>query len=94
MIYTLVGLEQCGFILGRSAFDNVIDAQEVSHRLENDSSTPPMMITKIDIEQAFDTIDWNVILAILHKMMFPECWICWIKACLSYASFSFLVNGK
>ncbi|XP_039142194.1 uncharacterized protein LOC120279334 [Dioscorea cayenensis subsp. rotundata] len=51
------------------------------------------MIYKIDIEKAFDTIEWPVILATLRRMHFPEIWITWIKSCLSSSSFSFIVNG-
>lgn len=51
------------------------------------------MIAKIDIDKAFNTVEWNAILAILQKMNFPGLWISWIYYCLSSASFSFLING-
>lgn len=53
-----------------------------------------MMLLKIDIEKAFDTIEWLAILATLRKMNFPQVWISWIQECLSSSSFSLLVNGS
>lgn len=52
------------------------------------------MITKIDIEKAFDIVDWKAIIATLQRMEFPKAWISWVKSCLSSASFSFLINGS
>lgn len=66
----------------------------MAHSLESDTDKPPRMLAKIDIEKAFDTIEWVAILATLSKMVFLEIWISWIRSCLSFASFSFLVNGS
>lgn len=90
----LVGIEQNGFISGRDAYDNIISAQEIAHSLEFDSSVLPRMILKIDVEKAFHTLEWNVVLATLQRMLFPERWISWIKNSLSSASFSFIINDK
>lgn len=91
----LVSMEQSGFLPGRTAFDNIIAVQEVAHSLESDTSNPPpRMIAKIDIEKVFDTIEWSAILATLQRFRFPDLWISWIKACLSLASFSLLINGN
>lgn len=51
------------------------------------------MLLKLDIEKAYDTINWNAILAILSKMNFPHIWISWISTCLNSGSFSLLING-
>lgn len=52
------------------------------------------MLLKIDIEKAYDALEWNTILATLTLMNFPACWIDWIKAYLTSISYSFLINGK
>ncbi|XP_039120543.1 uncharacterized protein LOC120256952 [Dioscorea cayenensis subsp. rotundata] len=89
-----VGREQAGFIIDRGAFDNVIVVQEVVHSLEHDRLFPPRMLVKLDIEKAYDTLSWSVILATLTKMNFPAKWISWISSCLSSSSFSILINGS
>lgn len=94
LVMNLVDIEQNGFISGCGAYDNTIAAQEITHSLESDSSVLPRMILKVNVEKAFDTIEWNVVLTNLQIMLFPERWISWIKNYLSSASFSFIINGK
>lgn len=65
----------------------------MAHSIENDYSNPPSMILKVDIEKAYNTLEWKVILATLTKMSFLKIWVSWIKACISSASFSFINNG-
>lgn len=90
----LIGREQCGFIPGRSPLDNIIAAQEIFHSINSDRSYPPRMVIKVDIEKAYDTLNWDSILATMTKMNFPNLWISYIKACLNSTSFSILVNGR
>ncbi|XP_039118053.1 uncharacterized protein LOC120253920 [Dioscorea cayenensis subsp. rotundata] len=71
----------------------IIAAQEIAHSLETEKDVPPRMICKIDIEKAFDNVEWPAIIATLQRMLFPENWITWISSYLNSASFSFLVNG-
>lgn len=37
----LIGKEQCGFVLGRCPFDNIITIQEVVHSIDRDLNYPP-----------------------------------------------------
>lgn len=86
--------EQAGFVSSRCSFDNIIALQEIVHTLENGTNSPPRMIIKLDIEKAYDTLNWSVILAILSKMNFPSLWLSWISTCLHSCSFSLLINGN
>jgi hypothetical protein len=52
------------------------------------------MFLKMDMEKAFDRMEWNFLLAILGKLRFSPIWISWIKTCISSASFSILLNGN
>ena len=49
------------------------------------------MMVKVDFEKAYDAIGWNVVLANLMRMNFPEQWVSWIKTCILWSSF-FLSN--
>ncbi|XP_039116442.1 uncharacterized protein LOC120251854 [Dioscorea cayenensis subsp. rotundata] len=71
----LIGIEQSGFLEGRSTFDNIIAVHELAHSLEFDKSSPPRMLVKVDIDKAFDTVEWSTILATLRRMGFPDKWI-------------------
>lgn len=71
-IHKIVGPKQNGFIPGRGTFDNIIAAQDIAHSLGYNFPVHPRMILKVDIEKAFDTIEWSVILATLCRMGFPS----------------------
>lgn len=94
IIHKLIGKEQSGFLATKSTVDNILVMQEVAHFRENDTDSPFRMIFKVEIENAYDTLEWNVILATLRSMNFPKIWIFWVKACLSLASLSFIINGQ
>lgn len=67
----LIGREQAGFIFGCSPFDNIIAMQEIVHTMDNDTKNPLRMLIKIDIEKAYDTLNWSAILSVLSKMNSP-----------------------
>ncbi|WKA01914.1 hypothetical protein VitviT2T_020163 [Vitis vinifera] len=48
----------------------------------------------MDIEKAFDHVNWNFLMEVMSKMGFGHRWINWIKWCCSTASFSLLINGS
>ena len=89
---TLVGNNQCAFIPRRSISDNILMAQELV-RGYNRSSLSPRCAIKIDLQKAFDTLDWNFILEVLSAMKFPRQFIGWIRSCLTTSMFSLSING-
>ncbi|RVW49272.1 hypothetical protein CK203_073203 [Vitis vinifera] len=52
------------------------------------------VLCKLDLEKAYDRINWDFLLSVMQKMGFGEKWAGWIKWCLSTASFSVLTNGS
>jgi hypothetical protein len=52
------------------------------------------MAVNIDMEKAFDKMEWSFLLAILTELGFHPKWINWIKLCISTSSFSVLQNGS
>ncbi|RVW54014.1 Transposon TX1 uncharacterized 149 kDa protein [Vitis vinifera] len=51
------------------------------------------LICKLDIEKAYDSINWNFLMNVLLKMGFGSRWMEWIWWCISTAKFFVLVNG-
>ncbi|RVW58237.1 LINE-1 reverse transcriptase-like [Vitis vinifera] len=87
----VISKAQGAFVEGRQILDAMLIANEaIDSTLKNNES---VILCKLDIEKAYDNVDWTFILTVMQKMGFGEKWIRWIKWCISTASFSVLVNG-
>ncbi|GLT68114.1 hypothetical protein SLA2020_403730 [Shorea laevis] len=52
-----------------------------------------LMALKLDMEKAFDSMEWDFILQILNRLGFHPTWVQWIRQCLTTTSFSILLDG-
>lgn len=48
----------------------------------------------MDIEKAYDHVNWNYLLKVLSDMGFGKKWVNWIKFCVSTVKFSIIINGS
>ena len=49
---------------------------------------------KLDINKAYDRVEWPFLQGIMQRMGFPEGWIKRVIRCVTTPSFSMLINGK
>ncbi|KAL2225604.1 UNVERIFIED_CONTAM: hypothetical protein Sindi_2948700, partial [Sesamum indicum] len=83
---------QTAFIPGRSIGDNIMLAQELFSAY-NQMRQPPRCALKVDIRKAYDTVEWDFLLAVLQLFRFPPKFTRWIEECVSTTSFSIGLNG-
>ncbi|KAL2252829.1 UNVERIFIED_CONTAM: hypothetical protein Sindi_0077600 [Sesamum indicum] len=60
----------------------------------NQMRLPPRCALKVDIRKAYDTVEWDFLLAVLQLFGFPPTFTRWIEECVSTTSFSIGLNGK
>ncbi|XP_021985761.1 uncharacterized protein LOC110881945 [Helianthus annuus] len=89
----VVSLNQSAFIPGRCISDNILLTQELLHNYHRDYG-PPRCAFKVDIQKAYDTVDWVFLEAILKGFGFHPTMVEWIMVCVSSTSFSICVNGN
>ena len=88
----LVNPAQNAFVKGRQILDASLIANKVIDSMQKRKERG--ILCKLDIEKAYDQINWKFILKVLKKMGFGNKWVNWIEWCISTATFSVLVNGS
>lgn len=68
----LTGQFPSSFILGRSIMDNVVVAQEALHSLKKKKGSKGGFILKVDLEKAYDRINWAFLKQVLKFTGFKE----------------------
>lgn len=51
------------------------------------------MVVKLDLEKAYDRLEWDFIRKVLLYLNFPDSWMKLIMSCISSSSLSVIVNG-
>ena len=83
---------QQAFVHGRQILDTVLIANEaLDSRLKDNI---PGLLLKMDIEKAFDHVNWDFLMEVMSKMGFGHRWINRMKWCCSTATFLILINGS
>ncbi|RVX06963.1 Transposon TX1 uncharacterized 149 kDa protein [Vitis vinifera] len=87
----VVSGDQNAFVRGKQILDASLVANEVidfwNKRKEK------RLICKLDIEKAYDSINWRFLMKVMVKMGFGSRWLEWIWWCISTAKFSVMING-
>nr|GEY11591.1 hypothetical protein [Tanacetum cinerariifolium] len=73
--------------------DNILIVPELMHNYHRNWGSPRCAF-KIDIQKAYDTVDWKFLENILIKFRFHNTMVKWIMACVSSTSFSLSINGN
>ena len=90
----VIGPTQCSFIPGRHRSDNIIIAQEVVHSMRIKQGNIGFMTIKIDLEKAYDRLNWNFLLQCLEDLNLPYHILEIVASCISSPSMQLLWSGE
>lgn len=80
------------FIKGRQIMDVVLVTNEYVDSRQG--SRKPWIVCKLDIQKAYDHLNWKFLLSLPEKMGFGPRWIKWISQCIHKVRFSILINRE
>jgi hypothetical protein len=88
----VISKSQSAFIKGRQILDPILIANEsLDCRLRLKELG---ILCKMDVEKAYDHVNWDFLLYMLKRCGFGAQWCSWIAFCNSSVRFSILVNGS
>lgn len=62
-------------------------------RLYNRKNTTSSCLIKIDLKKAYDSVEWNFVMEMLHALNFPRKYIGWVITCVQTTRYSITING-
>ena len=94
LLPSLISPMQADFLEGRRSSDNVIIAQELIYYLKSRKGKDGYMVIKIDLEKAYDRLEWSFVKMVLEHFEFPQEMINLIISCISTTTIALLFNGR
>ena len=93
VIPNLVSPAQSAFIQDRWITENQLIIQEILHSFKKRKVKGGFVAMKLDLQKAYDRVNWGFLKLVLHHFGFSPIFIGWIMDCVSSVPFSILVNG-
>lgn len=90
----MISYLQSNFIPGRGTTDNVIVTQEIVHYMQKSKDKKGSTILKIDIEKAYDNVDWNFLEETLRDFSFLGRIIYLMMYCVTFSSLVLIWHGN
>ena len=83
LLNNLISSIQIAFIPRRRGVDNVVIAQQLIYTMDKMKGKEGYMTMKIDLEKAYDRLEWSFVHKVLQAFRFPYNLIKLIISCIS-----------
>ena len=91
----IIALNQSAFVLGRLITDNVLLAYEMTHYIQTKRrGIDGYAAFKLDMNKAYDRVEWNFVRMMMGSLGFSENWIDLIMKCVTTVRYRIKINGE
>ncbi|XP_074314781.1 uncharacterized protein LOC141650580 [Silene latifolia] len=88
----IISKNQGAFVKGRSILENILICQDLV-RMYNRKAASPRCMFKLDLQKAYDSIEWGFLEQMLVALNFPEKFRHLILQCVTTPSYTLNLNG-
>ena len=85
---------QSAFVPKRSIHDNILLAHEIINKFHNMRGKKSWVTLKLDMEKAYDRLEWDFLFQTLIVLGFHAKWVELIKECVTTVTYSVIVNDE
>nr|XP_016440054.1 PREDICTED: uncharacterized protein LOC107765869 [Nicotiana tabacum] len=93
MIADVICQAHAGFIPGRKIADNIILINELVKSYTRKQVSHRCTI-KIDLQKAYDSVEWPFLEQVMFELGFPSQFITWIMECVHTVNYTIVINGE
>lgn len=79
------------FVVGRTIVQNILICQDLV-RLYNRNQTTRSCLIKIDLRNAYDTVECEFVEEMIHALDFPQPYIKWVMNCITNVQYTIAIN--
>lgn len=94
LLREMINANQSSFIPGRQSLDNVIICQEIIHSLRHTKARKEGMILELDMEKAYDRMEWSFVEETLRGINLPGSLVSMIMSLIRRSSCRLIWNGE
>uniref|UniRef100_A0A803QC21 Reverse transcriptase domain-containing protein n=1 Tax=Cannabis sativa TaxID=3483 RepID=A0A803QC21_CANSA len=94
LLPSIISPAQTAFVHGRLITENTAVAREIVHSMSKKKGKKVFMMIKLDMEKAYDKMDWGLILNTLRGLGFHPTFVKWIETCIFVKKMGLLINGS
>ncbi|XP_030479414.1 uncharacterized protein LOC115696664 [Cannabis sativa] len=94
LLPNIISPAQSAFVHGRLIAENTAVSREIVHSMKQKKGNKGYMMIKLDMEKAYDKMDWGFILATLKGLGFHQNFVKWVEKCITIRQMGLLINGS